>query len=200
MGVYIYVYFGGIGGMVSNKSKILDENIIKNVCEIIEMKYSKKSEEKYREVIRACHELDKIQHNLDKLQEEINNNLPILGWYADLRKKVDPNDPYSIPKPKDHGKWLDAKRTIKKNEEEMADLLEEQFLWADHLEGIDYNEFLTCSKDSQIRIIENHFHIPPMTPHIMINISPDWKGQTITNEMLVAFSECIEQYASEHRS
>jgi len=183
--------------MVCNKSKILDENIIKNVGEIIEMKYSKKSEEKYQEVIRACHELETIETKLDKLQNEVNQLLPVLGWYEDIKRKTDPNDPYTAPTIKDTMKMKDAKRKITENEEEMADLIEEQFLWADHIGGIDYGEFLTCSKDSQIRIIENHFHIPPMTPNIMINISPDWKGQKISDDMIKTFQECIENYAEE---
>lgn len=197
MGVYIYIYFGGIGGMVNNKSKILDENIIKNVCEIIEMKYSKKSEEKYREVIRACHELDKIERKIDKLQEEINQQLPIIGKYETLRAESDPNDPYTQPTLKQSIESDRAGRIIDNNTNEITDLLEEQFLWQEHLGGIDYNEFLTCSKDFQMKTIENHFHIPPMTPNIMINISPDWKGQTITKSMIDAFCECIESYAKE---
>lgn len=183
--------------MVCNKNIILDENINKNVCEIIEMKYSKKSEEKYREIIRACHEIDKLENRLSKLQEEINKQLPIIGKLEELRRKTDPNNPYSCPTLKQSMEGGKAGRIIDKNENEIVDIHEEMFLWQDHLGGIDPHEFLTCSKDSQIRIIENHFHIPPMTPHIMINISPDWKGQTITKDMIDAFCDCIESYAKE---
>lgn len=194
----MYIYdLGGIGGMVNNKSIILDENINKNVREIIEMKYSKKTEEKYREVIRACHELDVIDRKISKLQEEINQQLPIVGWYENLRAGSDPNDPYTQPTLKQTMTNDKSKRIIDNNNDEISDLLEEQFLWADHLGGINHKEFLACSKDYQMKMIENHFHIPPMTPNIMINISPDWKGQEITSEMIIAFQECIEQYASE---
>ena len=183
--------------MVCNKSKILDENIIKNVCEIIEMKYSKKSEEKYREVIRACHEIDTMQRKIDELQEEINTQLPIIGRLESLRARSDPNDPYTQPTLKQSMEGGKAGRIIDNNTNEITDLLEEMFLWQEHLGGINPDEFLTCPKDFQIRMIENHFHIPPMTPNIMINISPDWKGQTITGGMINAFCDCIESYAKE---
>lgn len=67
--------------------------------------------------------------------------------------------------------------------------------------GLKWNLIDNCLNDD---LIMNHlqivFDIKPITPALMINISPNWKGEEITKDRIDKFCNAIENYCSEVNS
>lgn len=58
-------------------------------------------------------------------------------------------------------------------------------------------DLLQLPDKQQIEFLQNYFDIPPTPPHVMINISPNWKGKTINNAMIIHFKNVIADYFNE---
>lgn len=144
--------------MVNNNNIILDENLKKNVTEVIHMPYQKRTLDIYNQIY------------------EIQNEILANKTTVQLAKT------YGVSASEDERKRRD-------------ELYEKRYA----LCGNDFNWTLwnNAPYDRVMNYLEIHFNIPPMTPAVMINISPNWKGVLPTETMINNFCNGIEEYASE---
>lgn len=158
--------------MVNNNNIILDEGELKNVAEVIEMPYSRKTMELFRQY-------DKLMSELHSLQAE--NRTTAYGWAPSGKKKRENQD-----------RIVSIRLELFRMDENM-EVHKKQIVW----DNIACNPLKVWQKEC-CDMVERIHHIPPITPAIMINISPE--KMEATEDNMKRFCEVIDNYSKELNS
>ncbi len=179
----------GIGGMVHNNFKILDESQIKYLPESKTMWTEKLKDHEARLLprINAYNAIPKWKEG-DLFGKLMECTKAMEAKKLELGAELNSSPYHKIP--------VAITMNLELAQEEYDKHIAMKRAITGGYEGVEWG-YHELSESAKIAFLQRYFDIPPLPPHVMINISPDWKGKEITTPMIREFKGTITDYFNE---